>query len=85
MSPRHLHNMLEGLFDGRELVFAGHDPVNPTDDPLHRAWREAELESRAAYDAWSASRAAEDFAVYRACAGRADAAQDALAVARSRP
>ena len=84
MSPRDLHHMLEGLVDGYELVLAGPGPVNPSDDPLQRAWREAELEARAAYDAWSASRAADDFAIYRACAGRADAAQDALASARSR-
>jgi hypothetical protein len=80
MSPRRLHHMLEGLVDGCELVLAGHGP----DDPLERAWRDAEQEAGAAYHAWAASHAADDFAVYRACAGRADAAQDALAAARSR-
>ena len=49
------------------------------DEPLLDAWREAEREARAAYCAWSASRAGDDFIVYRACAARADAAQDALA------
>jgi hypothetical protein len=43
------------------------------------AWRTAEAEAVRAYEAWRSSRSAEDYAVYRACAARADAAQDALA------
>jgi hypothetical protein len=49
------------------------------DDGLYGAWRIAEAEAVRAYAAWTASHAAEDYAVYRACASRADAAQDALA------
>jgi hypothetical protein len=49
------------------------------DDGLHGAWAIAEAEAVRAYETWRASRSAEDYAVYRACAARADAAQDALA------
>jgi hypothetical protein len=49
------------------------------DDGLHGAWAIAEAEAVRAYQAWTASRSAGDYAVYRACAARADAAQDALA------
>ena len=79
MSPRRLHDMLDGLVDGRELVLADHGPLDYDDDPLRRAWREAEHEARQAYDAWAASRHGDDFVTYRAFAARADAAQDALA------
>ena len=83
MSPRRLHDMLEGLLDGGDLVLAGHGPIHHDDDPLMRAWREAEREAREAYDAWAASRHGDDFLIYRVCAARADAAQDALARSRS--
>ena len=49
------------------------------DEGLHGAWAIAEAEAVRAYEAWRASRSADDYAVYRACAARADAAQDALA------
>jgi hypothetical protein len=49
------------------------------DEGLHGAWAIAEAEAVRAYEAWRASRSADDYAIYRACASRADAAQDALA------
>jgi hypothetical protein len=49
------------------------------DDGLHGAWAIAEDEAVRAYETWCASRRADDYAVYQACAARADAAQDALA------
>ena len=49
------------------------------DDGLHGAWAIAEAEAVRAYKVWTTSRSADDYAVYRACAARADAAQDALA------
>jgi hypothetical protein len=49
------------------------------DEGLHGAWAIAEAEAVRAYEAWRASRRAEDYAAYLACAARADAAQDALA------
>jgi hypothetical protein len=76
MSPRQFNDLLGGLLDGGVLVIEG------TGDPLLRAWRGAEDEAVRAYETWRASRRAEDFAVYRACAARADAAQDALAARR---
>ena len=79
MSPRRLHEMLEGLVDGHDLVLAGHGPRDHDDHPLLRAWRQAAHEAREAYDAWTASRHRDDFISYSACAARADAAQDALA------
>jgi hypothetical protein len=49
-----------------------------------RAWRAAAAEANLAYEAWRESRDAGSYAVYRAFADRADAAQDALANARHR-
>jgi hypothetical protein len=49
------------------------------DEGLHGAWKIAEAEAVRAYETWRASHRAEDYSVYRACAARADAAQDALA------
>ena len=49
------------------------------DEGLPGAWAIAEAEAVRAYEAWRTSRSADDYAVYRACAARADAAQDALA------
>jgi hypothetical protein len=49
------------------------------DEGLYGAWRIAEAEAVRAYAAWAGSHSADDYAAYRACAARADAAQDALA------
>jgi hypothetical protein len=58
------------------------------DEGLHGAWAIAEAQAVRAYEAWLGSHSGEDYAAYRACAERADAAQDALArhasVTRSR-
>ena len=51
----------------------------PVDDPVLGAWTEAEADARAAYDAWRLNRERDSYVAYRACADRADAAQDALA------
>jgi hypothetical protein len=75
MSRRHLEDLLGGLMEGGVLVVA----PGAGGDPLLAAWREAAAEARRAYAAWRASHRGDDFAVYRACAARADAAQDALA------
>lgn len=42
-------------------------------------WVRAEAEARRTYAYWTSRRDADSYAVYRACADRADAAQDALA------
>jgi hypothetical protein len=51
----------------------------PTEDPLLAGWAEAEADARAAYEAWRLDRERDSYVAYRACADRADAAQDALA------
>jgi hypothetical protein len=43
------------------------------------AWRIAAEEARAAYADWRVRRDRDSYAVYRACADRADAAQESLA------
>jgi len=74
MSERRLHQLLERLDSLDELIFRA-----PPQDPLMASWLEAELDARDAYEHWRRSRDPESYAVYRACADRADAAQDALA------
>jgi hypothetical protein len=53
-------------------------------DELAFAWRTAQDDATAAYDAWSARPAADTYAAYRAAQDRADAAQETLAAQRSR-
>jgi hypothetical protein len=48
-------------------------------DQVYAVWTVARAEANLAYDAWQATRSAEDYAIYRAAEDRADAAQDALA------
>jgi hypothetical protein len=50
-------------------------------DELRSAWRDAAEEAACAYEAWRAARDGGAYAVYRAVQDRADAAQDALALA----
>lgn len=76
MSP---YELFTDLYDLAELVLGG-----PVEDPLLAAWSEAEADARAAYDAWRLDRGRDSYVAYRACADRADAAQDALALRASR-
>jgi hypothetical protein len=50
-------------------------------DLLMQDWIEAELTAVAAYRRWARDHDAASYAVYRACADQADAAQDVLAMA----
>jgi hypothetical protein len=77
MSARELFT---DLYDLAELVLLG----GPVEDPLFVAWATAEADARAAYDAWRLDRERDSYVAYRACADRADAAQDALALRASR-
>jgi hypothetical protein len=52
--------------------------------PAGLEWRSASAEAREAYRAWRRSRDADGYAVYRAAADRADAAQDAFARSATR-
>jgi hypothetical protein len=77
MTPWRLDDLLGTLLDGGVIVLA--PSPEGGGDALHAAWRTAEDEAVRAYEAWRESRSGADYAVYRACAARADAAQDALA------
>jgi hypothetical protein len=81
MAPEQLRAWLSVLSGGGDVVLAGED----FDDPLHAAWRAAHDEATAAYEAWRSRGGGEAFAIYRAAAVRADAAQDALAASISAP
>jgi hypothetical protein len=83
MSIRELRRLLEDIEDTHELVLRGPRSAGPAraPDELRAAWAAARAEAHVAYEAWRARGGAEAYAVYRAAADRADAAQEALAVA----
>jgi hypothetical protein len=56
-------------------------PNSSQTDLLMHDWFEAELTAVAAYRRWSRDHAPASYAIYRACADQADAAQDLLAKA----
>jgi hypothetical protein len=57
---------------------------DPHLDPLTESWVDAESDAVAAYEMWALDRDPESYAVYRAYADQADAAQDALAATMGR-
>jgi hypothetical protein len=76
-----MKRVLQDLSDLGEYAFvagrvAQTDGAAPTE---LLAWRIAADEARAAYADWRARRDRDSYAVYRACADRADAAQASLA------
>ena len=76
-----MKRVLQGLHDLGEYAFIA-ARVTQTDPgaPLELlAWRIAADEARAAYAEWCARRDRDSYAVYRAHADRADAAQASLA------
>jgi hypothetical protein len=79
MTHRRLLQSLEGLDCADDYVTSA-----GALDPLTASWLDAEDDAIAAYDAWSRDRDQESYAVYRAYADQADAAQDALAAASGR-
>jgi len=74
MSSRHLREFLAEL-DGAESFVLGPD----SSDVLRSSWQEAAADAREAYAMWRRTKSLEAYALYRASADRADAAQDALA------
>jgi hypothetical protein len=70
-----INDLFTDLYDLAELVLG-----SPVDDPLNASWIEAEADARAAYEVWRLDRERDSYVAYRACADRADAAQDALAM-----
>ena len=84
MSSERLQVCFQALRSTGELVLTGAFAADTLDeDPLRCAWAAAEADAALAYDAWQERRDGRGFAfaVYRAAADRAAAAQDALAAA----
>jgi hypothetical protein len=79
MTPRRLMEYMEELTSTGDYVLS-----HPHPDPLTASWLDAEADAVAAYEMWSVEGDAESYAVYRAYADQADAAQDALAAAHGR-
>jgi hypothetical protein len=77
MSSKHLNDFLAELDGGETFVLAP-----DSEDALRSSWVEAAREAREAYAHWRQSKDLASYALYRACADRADAAQDALAARR---
>lgn len=88
MSQRDLQDLLERIEDTREIVLGPAVQDDTRDDALgdlHAVWVDARHVAHQAYEYWRAHPGAEAYAVYRAAADRADAAEDALAHASLRP
>ena len=81
MTPSQLHQVLRGIEPAGEWVFDGYHDA----DPVELAWLRAESEARDAYEHWRRDPSRASYAMYRACADRADAAQDALALSKGQP
>lgn len=82
MSAKELWDMLEAVDDTRELVLLpGRLDGSELLSELFVAWSAARAEANMALDAWELRPGAEAYAVYRAAEDRADAAEDALALA----
>jgi hypothetical protein len=82
MSSERLQVCFQALRCTGELVLTSAFAAGTLDeDPLRCAWAAAEADAALAYDAWLEMRDGRGFAVYRAAADRAGAAQDALAAA----
>ena len=87
MSQRELEDLLERIEDTREIVLgpaAAQLTQAELTDELYAVWDGARTEANDAYSAWRDDPSRESFAVYRAAADRADAAEDALAYASMR-
>jgi len=75
VSSHDLKMLLDQVADTREIVLRR--PRTWSAD--YDAWADARDEALDAYRRWHAAPASESYAVYRAAADRADAAQDTLA------
>ena len=83
MSMAELRALLDQVADTRELVLRRAAALGPAFNAVYDAWSDAHEEAEHAYVAWRLSGDRDDYAVYRAAQDREDAAQDALAAARS--
>jgi hypothetical protein len=77
MTYRELRDMFEGFGEGHGTILIA-EPEEPDFDPLEGAWAAAELEAADALHEWRMRPGADAYAIYRAAADRASAAQDAL-------
>ena len=78
MDPHRPRIEFDATESGRETVLHPEVPLDLGRDPRRESWIAAAGQAREAYDYWRGKRDAESYAVYRACADRADAAQDGL-------
>lgn len=83
MTTRELRHLLEHVEDTCEIVLRSpqRDAALCDIDELQAVWFVARAEANLAYDAWGEAPGALAYAVYRAAEERADAAEDALAMA----
>jgi hypothetical protein len=79
MTRRRLFQCIEQLDSTDDYVLS-----DPHPDPLIANWVDAESDAVAAYEMWALDRDPESYAIYRAYADQADAAQDALAATTGR-
>ena len=77
MTRRRLLQYIEELESTDDFALSHDHP-----DPLMASWLDAEADAGAAYEVWALDRDRDSYAVYRAYADQADAAQDALAASR---
>ena len=83
MTTRELRQLLEDVEDTREIVLAERVAVTEAREvaKLQAVWSAARAEANLAYDAWRRIGGLGAYVAYRAAEDRADAAEDALAVA----
>ncbi|MEA2271950.1 MAG: hypothetical protein QOI98_658 [Solirubrobacteraceae bacterium] len=84
MTTRHLHDLLDGLDDTREVVIDERVPLAMRVSELFAMWSAARAEANDAYERWRVTRGQTSFSVYRAAEDRADAAEAALALSTPR-
>jgi hypothetical protein len=83
MSFSELKDLLDQVPDTRELILRREASRGPAWTALYDAWIDAHEEAEAAWVTWRSDGGREAYAAYRAAADREDAAQDAVAAARS--
>jgi hypothetical protein len=78
-----LKDLLDQVPDTRELILRREASRGPAWNAVYDAWSDAHEEAEGAWRTWRCDGGREAYAAYRAAADREDAAQDAVAAARS--